>query len=387
MNINITKFLEFLENYKNDLSNEELFLSSVNFINNQQKQYDEVVNEMIIVQNLIRILSLDQKFWPQTRELFNDFEILCKYLNKAGLDVRGKMDVLFYMIEKNIATGILKENVVLVDSRKTKDYKFDNFTSDEVRDMIFQHELHKLNNEDKQSIISKLSVDVSDLARNHLLIYKHYINRKDNYTEEDINYLVSALLNLKVDSTLCDSIYYVLMKKLEKRKKTGQKVTISFGLEESKKEKEILSRREYKLLVKEINAYYDLDKQKLMSPLTWKDAIYCASLLYKIQVNPEVVRTFFTKVEKFSYEHFTNPIALYNMYFSRLKYYREKYYFDSNDESFANLEDLIQEIFIANEEDYIFWKESIGQELHTILSLLPQDFEYEEKEVEKLLKK
>lgn len=378
MDMAVQAFVEELEIHKILLKNKIMELSLVPDIVKDKTEIGRLKLEVIETSNLIRILRIPSVFWPQYKELFTDFSVLNRYLTQFSFDARGKMRVLFHLLEKNIATGILDENAVVIDSHKMKDANFKDFSNHAVQQVV-QDDINLKGETD----LCKYETDVSSFVFNHRLLWEHYFSKRNTYSEEDIINITSALNNLGIDKEFVEVISYILKNQLKKRNQAKQE--FNFVFHETKKEKPTLSNKDYNKILKEIRKYYDPVNSNLVYPLNWEEAIYCASLLMRIDAKDYEIKLFFKEVEKEQEKKLSNPVALYNSLYPRLKYYAENN--RAPDANFIpSLEDIFQEFFIVSDEDYEFWKDSLKQELDCLLPYLPKNYEYERNCAKQLLK-
>lgn len=308
---------------------------------------------------------------------------------------------IFYMIKRNIETGLLDEKAqlepvedqginailnnmpILEASLNSKTY-YDSFVNiyqsvSIRRKKSTQYSLAALRND--------MVVDFQVFQDNHRLIKEAYLDKIDSYTKDDIDIVLFALKELQVVDEVINSIRKTLEANLvrrqnkENKRKEREKLSHIIPKIELPK-KEVLSKKEYNLTYRELLTYYDLDNQQVLRPLSIKEVIYCVRLMLKLNIQESAIDTFIRNIDKEN-KKMSNPISLYVSLYDKISYYAKD---TEISKKIALIEEYLEQIFICSEEDYEFWKSMIGEEVSELTKLLPATGEYEKIEAKKLSK-
>lgn len=390
----INEFIEFLQEESKRLS-EEITKEASKFKTAYTPFIDKAILEKAENANIIRLLNVPKDKWPLYTEIFNEFAILSKKLEAAPLYSSEKVTILFTFLERNIASHILEAETKAFDQKAINDYKFKTMTSEEAYELIrsekYGYLLNSPNEElSKEDLLIKEDIltfteshifDLTDIVNNHQNIFDHYLNKKDDYTKDDINIILNTLKSMKVSEIIVEYVRIILNRKLEKRLKAQTKIVIKKEVSpvNSPKTKKYLSDKEYKTIKKELASYYDLYNSKLIRPLSYEEMIYCVNLLIKLGESKDTINLFVMNAEKSILS--TNPITKYLQYYEKLKYYSE---ITGDFDTLAEIEEYFKEIFICNDTDYVFWKCNIANLLNKEIDLLSLRSDYEMNEAKKL---
>ncbi len=192
-----------------------------------QRKYSHSFFDYIERKYIIRVLKTDSSEWKEHFEIFTDYEVLSNLLMKSLIDATEKMEVIFFLIQKNIATGLLNSNRKTFDFDQVDNYPFQYFTKEEIKELIqakkYYSNLSKpddlLTEEEKAKqkelyqFLQDCPLKDDNMVVLHRNIQKHYFDKKDNLTEEDVNIIISSLLQLKIDKSICQDIKDILLKK------------------------------------------------------------------------------------------------------------------------------------------------------------------------------
>lgn len=297
------------------------------------------------------------------------------------------------MIERNIVSGhILDDNKLegLVKYDKFYEYGF----NPEIVNKLFSsgkmEELLHINDEllDKESLYMKKIIKKciifldkdNPFVKNHQSIKTHFFEKRNQYEKEDINKVYESLLDLGVDSRLCNAIREVLQRNLEKRQKQEAKENILSQkriITRPEIKQKYLSEKEYKTLRKEIAFYFDLYTAMPTKDLSIDEILYCASLLFKIGAEDCDVRALYDRssyTKKLLKRAQEQPITTYLQVYQQLKFYEEGLQIE---ERLSSLEDDFKNTFLADSSDYSILKEIIAIDLVELLEKIPTDYEYE----------
>ena len=118
-------------------------------------------------------------------------------------------------------------------------------------------------------------------------IQRHYLNKKDNYTEKDVQIVRVAFIKIGLPVSLSEIFCQFLLRKIEKRNEKMEKEAEKrkFDLPRNtltQNKKELLSRKEYNKTYKQIKELYDIEKHEVIRELTLPQIIYLVSLMERI---------------------------------------------------------------------------------------------------------
>lgn len=378
----IDKFINYLdESYKKCMKE----INSMDKLKEKNKQLDVMMN---IIETLKEELKEENHY-----EIFQDFDVLSQYLLDSHLNNRECLQVIIYLIEKDIASGFIENNSIDIDGRDILEYPFKTmeklevfkmFTTGEITELLATKEkdltpLKKRQRREMLLFIENNKIDISELVQNIKIIEQHYLKKRNSYQEEDIDKVINALQSIHIHKILCDRIKLVLEKDNQKRKKSISKIAVQEKKGRIPEEDRLEIEKKKENLRQEVATYLNSKEMSPSRPLELEEQIVCATLLTKLNFTREEIQNFFKKAKLVSKTIYKNPIKRYIDDYPRLKYYEEKY---GLQEEMKDLEEFFQVIMLANEDDYQFWKSSIEETLQKIDQILPNSLDYELREVE-----
>ena len=341
----------------------------------------------------------NEKEATESNSIFNAFNIFDAYISTSKCSKMGIVDILLYIIKRNIDAGILRENTFVYEKR---DVGFGDFleltqlnpTNFDINNYFDSFSLvykrmcmKKAQNEKALKIIFREEAFNLDKYRHaHQVIKEHYFDKIDSYDSLDIAKIADAFEELELSKKYIGLIRAMLDKIAMKRRKAQSAVIASSPVKSEEKEedeKESLSQKEYNQLYRELMTYFDFNQMEATKPLTLKDVLYCVRLLRKLGYDDNAIKLFLIKVEKYNK---TKEIDIVDHYLNiRAKL---EYYSIDNEEMAMILEDLdleYQKYFNADKGDEktkpsvaaIEAKQTIADDMEMALQLLPRDFEYE----------
>lgn len=118
-----------------------------------------------------------------------------------------------------------------INDTELRKHTFENISASEINSLISSGEINRIINgcdeelndrerEIRDSILAcseEYSTDIDDLMKEHLAIEDHYFNKKDTYTEEDMDIIISNLQTLTFSNEVCEMVKHVLAKQLSSR--------------------------------------------------------------------------------------------------------------------------------------------------------------------------
>jgi len=324
-----------------------------------------------LISNVLRILQIDPSSWNMCGEIFVEFDLLSELLIETKLNMKEQAEIIEYLISKNLAAGVANAKVDYFDIRKLNDFEFKNITYQQAEEFLKTDGYRRLSEKEKkteletnafielQNFINQNMEQRNDITTIHKTIEEDYFNHKDSLTEENITSYIDQLKKLKLSDEVATSLRIFLMKKIKKEKPTLQLKTIK-----NLKKDVILSKKQYYELESRLKEMLDLDT------MTFKREIYSDELqnLFQIMIqlkyDKETIYEVARKYEKMNQQK--NAIVLYLEVIDQLRDY-------ISEEEVHNLEEIFQETFICNSEDYIEWKNMLKENLLDQINQIPKD--------------
>lgn len=353
-----------------------------------EEEYVDILTTRAIKEFFIDLICMDKEMWKENNLIFDSFSELSNCLINSTLTNRDCIKVIEYFINLNIENGCLEENENLKYSDKNESLeKMSSSLAYHIFSKIFRHAFGKRGSfVDLDEIISKKIkqnyknsnsyFSCSNLIECHRIIKECYLDKKDNQSEEDIEKTIKAFKNLGVADQICNNFRVILKNQRKKKEKKNIEISIKSKKTEISKS---LTQKEYRLILEELNNYYDFNDMYPIRPLSLSERMYCLELLLKVGYNNSQILQFLKSFEYYP-DKYNNVISKYLENYDKIKYYEEKY---GLQEFVKNLEDWFLELFICNDKDYIDMKGIMTSELDIVMKQLPKTYEYELKKVNK----
>ena len=338
--------------------------------------------------------------------IFNNFELVSLSFNKNELKDSEALNLIFSLVLRNIEAGILFEKREIHDETE----QFISHLSNHKRTEIILNAVNSGGYEGLTEIFKQTTLEavtptlfslrlidkanhfnLEDFRKKHKILKEHYLDKLDSFNIDDIDIIISTLKELSIDEELCNKVKNALNRILYKRTIREQKEktrlenerSLTEAFKSTKSSKTIIPKKDFQVVYRELQQYYDFDNMKPKKFLSLNELIYCIHLMLKIDFDEKTINEFIESIEKENKKIQNNPISIFINLYNKFKYYE----MDLNlTEKIKRIESYIGEIFICSSEDYEFWKESINEEVNDILISLPINHEYEVSEAKKLLK-
>ena len=392
----VVKFIDYLnqsiEDIKQDLVKEAKLTRDRGIIAKKK----DVIASIGERSRIVRLLSTPKDEWDKLAEVFIDFNILSDFLIMSPLKTREQLQVILYMLEKNLATPILCDEADGFDAPAIENFEFKTMTKEEARDMIHSMEYGRLSTADPDDLtedeiakymelkqfIDSNPLDLSYLKELHRNISMHYFEKIDSFDYDDVSAILCVLESFGVPKNMCDSFKYYFDREVKKREPKEEVVIVRDF--HKKLDENRITEKEYNLLNRELKKYFDLDDMYMEEPLTIDMQIYCVSLMMKMRISLDTIKKALKVMNRNNknLSDSVNPIVLFNRLYGRLNYYSEN---EELVEAISQIMNFFQEIFICSNDDYEFWKSMIGEELEKALTFVPNTYEYEIEEAKKLI--
>ncbi len=376
----ITIYKEILELKKITNNNLNDLETNSSKIKEESLRLDDYINKLNKLSYFFNV-NPDEKI-----AYFSDFKVLDSLLKRPIFSIKDSLEIISCVINKNLSNDLI--NSGFFNGEITKE-DFDRFKVNvEQRKRIYDifgrqnpktgeidRDLLKEDEELLDRMIkykNKHSNLLDPDKKTAMQVFKrHYIDK--DYTKIDIKFIISSLTILEFDKELVFNIKGYLEEVLKKTK-------IKKETKEEKKVKgiEIKSRdyKEYNKIYNEIETMYDFDTKWFKKPIDLEELIYLISLMKKVDIDEKVMKQC---ILNFNKDKITNnnykSSKSFEIYFNRLVFYSDKY--PEIKESIEFIKSCLQEMMIANDEDYGLWKSMIIEEMNKYNDLLKQKYEYE----------
>lgn len=352
----------------------------------QKYRQDGTIEEASKIDYILSILNDSEQKIITNHVLFADFELLCRLLTKSDLNAKEKVNIILFFLEKNMRDFM--EEAILIDYNDINDLKMPNMSEKEFEEFIkgdgFQQFIEKDFEELTEDEITfgiqlEKRIQEKKLSNTFLsalkTIQRHYYSKKEKWEQNDILITVKAMEILGISPDICASFQNVMQKHIAKTKQQ-QHLSMVNGNANKKTE------YNYKTLEKEVEEVIDLKDMKPKRYLSLDEKVYYLSILTKMKVSKEERKLFLRNCEM-SLEK-TSPLREYIENYNRLKYYEESIGLQKEN---SFMEECFQEMMLCSHEDYSVWRQSLEETLKQVEHWIPKNYEYEEQEASRLLKK
>lgn len=347
----------------------------------------ELQEEMVNLKKLLHFLNMSPEKTNEVHTIYKNYDYISSYLEGNDFNALEKMYVIFYVVKKNnsaFAPNVDTRQEIL-DLNVFKELYVPEMDIDQFEEIAKNIDFIKIGNtpakllNENERIIKKLIIEATSktseknkiFIKMHKSIQEHYLDKTNEYTEKDLKYVNVALKNLNVRPKICASIMRILTKKLQQRKPIYNEKMV----EEKPK-------YNYDSLYKEASVAINLNNMKPYRALSLKEKIYYLSILTRMNVTKEERNLFLRNCEMLTNDQ--SVIEKYLENYSRLKYYEESAGLKNN---IAFMEACLTEMGSCPPDDYLFWEESLANEMKQVEHWIPKNYEYEEVEASRLLSK
>lgn len=400
MDLTIKKFIDYLESYTENYAKNKFRQSYV-----KGKEHEltagELIKELVIVKNLIHYFQTERE---DIGIVFNEFPVLSTYLLQSPLSMEERLQIIFELCKRNYSL-CGKSDILVYDLKKIRDFRFEKMELEDATSLWFDSIfpncfssndkfLTREASKTRDALVNSpqlLMGKNQDIFDNSSIVNQYYLDKIDSYKAQDVEVIVEALKNLGINNVLCQKIRSILLKDVNQRLEQEKLVNIQNRVSsqtEIKKEvfQQVFRTKSvnYEEVYSELKDVVDLRDMRAKCSLSLDQIIYYVSLLLYIKINRADVQMFLKNVEVENNRCLHNPISLYLELYDKLKYYEERLCLFEN---MKLLEDYFQELFIASDEEYEFWKLNFQQEFNHYLKEIPGSFDYEFREATKRLEK
>ena len=396
MNLAVKKFLNYLHQYYEKLSNcikedyNKTVLSKINCnqfdmekirYNYAKKNNDNpnMLTACFIIE-FLRMFEMPKEEFNKNRYIFTEFKKLSNLMKQSPLNNREKFEVIKYLLLSTFDKYpdddlliIMQKDIETIKFRGMSNIEYQEFIRSAAFTEILKKDAKDLTEEEHdylEKIIELIKkqkiVNNKEIAMR--LIRKHYFDKIDSFNDLDIKIIIRSFKILGIDEDICKTCKYLLEKEKDKRKEKE----IPVINQENKPNK--MSQTEYDRLFKEVESLYDIQNHNIVKPLELREIIYLVSLLYKIRVSEQEIIKCILTINKYGIEPYNNPLAKLAAYYDKIK--------NSNNDfikkALENILNYSQELFIPESADsYAYWLDEINLELNFIMREINKDYQYE----------
>lgn len=344
--------------------------------------------------NMSRMLKVPRESWEMYGELFIEFKLLSDLMIAGGLKGKEVFTVVFHLLEKNLGAHVLDASVRFFDIKKIAKYDFSGYkhlNQKVIVEMVRSEEYGRLvsapegtlSQEEQEKLdeferfTKENPEDATGVVDKHVLLQEHYFDKIDNFDYDDIDIICGILKDFGLYEEFINVIKNLLIQKVDKRNKKElftivEKAPVMIA---SKR----ISSKEYNLINRELKKYFDLTNMVVIQPLNLELQIYVVGLMLKMQVSELTIKKAL-KIMNRELVFEDNAVTKFIGIYDKLRYYES---IPSIKEAVDNIMSYLQEMFIVNDEDYMFYKEMIDEELSKIYDEIPNTYEYEIEEAKK----
>lgn len=385
----ISTFIDYLDKSMEKIKNEILKNALVRQTRTLLPSDDHDLQRVSERKNLKRILLVPEEEWDLHGEVFIQYDYLSEMLEESPLNVRGKFFIVQRLLEKNLATNIVHQDVRCFDIQGIDDYTFTYMTRDEFLEFVRTDEYGRLKNKDKSELTEDEKkrleefdrysdlhpLDIAPVIEAHKQIKEHYFDKKDSFNEEDVEIFLSSIKGFGLSDKLIDAFRNLLLREVSKRQRKLEVVETPVQIVSKPVvvEKPMMDRKEYNLIERELRKYFDIRTMEVVTPLTLDLQIYCVGLLIKLGFSDDKIREILKIMNKNGYSY-DNPITMFVALSEKLEYYKDV---DGIKEAIETMLGAMSEIMIVSDVEYEEWKDFLSSELNSALKLIPKTYDYE----------
>jgi hypothetical protein len=400
------KFLEFLYNskaeqftylvkkYKELVKNSYVTSGSIEPVGFSDDIFDELEKlcpkEFVIysnITNFIGLMEINPADWMMNGLLFESFDELSNLLQKSNLNTKEKLDIIMLFVKRNCDRLNNGGRNCIINADDILDLKFKNMNQKEFHDFISNGSLLKLLNQENESLTSEeLEFKKEVIRRAHnrketnslvvsmKAIYRNYFLPINDLSEKNIMITKKALLVLKTDQALCDSIEYYLKKKMQKQNDEKKKTSVSCEVKKNEN-KNVMSVKEQNKIYRSIMSMYNIDLQRAIKPLNLEEIIYLVSLMVKLNIPDKEIMTSLKNIYKSYSIIYENPFIEFNAYYEKMVYLSDN---EDISKAIQDIKDYMSLIFIPdNNKEYVDSKKEIKMTIDKVKPILASNLDYE----------
>lgn len=358
-------------------------------------------------------LQTDEKILKEKKVVFNLFDFLSVFLNSyyesKKLSSRIIVEALFFFIERNVKLGLTDEKIsdvgLMTDGfniisflldLKNKKYegnsfldRYVNLNEQVISDLEAREDkVYFLTSIGKPFDLEEQRTVLANLKMQHSIIKMFYLDKKDSYTREEIEFVVRALDRLGC-SHVTGCVREYLINKLEKRTKKEEinVSSMSSVFSTEIKSKPMISKKEHYELSGILSGYMDMELIRPLRALSKNEIAYVVDILVRLSYPTTQIEEFI----RLCYKELRNSDEYFDVIcddiVSKVSFYDidSPLVADILNNIKCYLDEYIQ-VKENNSEDALEWKSLIEEEIYKIEEFIPKDSEFEKEEIFKLVK-
>lgn len=264
-------------------------------------------------------LTQTEEFRKKHKLIFDEFPVLSSILESPEFNRRDVFTIITNVIKLNIENSILDDDMEVKVS-EIDDIKYiETLTTPEALrgyaddktyyDTYVKIERIKYEHEDTteknyQGLFNKELVNLPNLKRQHAIINANYLTQLESYTLADVEVITAALSELGISEYCVQTIKEQLIVRLEKRNKpTITPASNIIRPQVFSQPQPSYSRREYKMIMKELSSYYDFELKTPIRTLTYDEIVYLIARLKKLDWSKENLEMLLHKIDKYNLQN------------------------------------------------------------------------------------
>jgi hypothetical protein len=390
METSIEKFKICLENFKQNIVSNAVGKFADNYKNSEynvgSKYIDllEKINKVYEGTDLeIHRLSLNnnivlEKFLENGTGIYEELKYLNVCLGVSGLNARDKMNIINYVIQKNIENGLLdirdERGIIKLGSCSVLiDPKMIDNIIDDYNFLVFEDR-----DDEHQEIFLEYKEIIGDskksgncIINQHRIIKEKFLDKKDNFNIDDIKIYIDGLYKLGFSEENVEAISRYLNKSLTKKEEANKTIIFKTRREE---QTNLLSVKEQNKIYREIMSMYNIDLERAVKPLNLDEIIYLVSLMYKLKISEGKIKNAIKNIYKSYSMSYENPFVEFNAYYEKMVYLSEN---EDIKVALSYMKEIMQEIVICDNKSYIEWKDELEKTITEVKPILSMNIDFE----------
>lgn len=374
----IRKFLAYLDKIAEEIKKEAFSVMLSNDFNKDVRLKEIDLRDREVT-NFKKYFTSLKDYEENHGEIFADYKILCSYLDSSYLNSRDKYYIILYFIEKNIHSGILVSDTLLVDLKDLENKSVNERVAKFIRNLIVNNGLQEFMTRNVSELtegeleiyntIKMFAIDLTPYKDTTLLFKNHLVDKKNSLTEYDIDVVESTLIDVGVSEDCLSAFLNVLRKDMSKQVCVETPIVIQ--RQEVKRDPNLLTDKEYKAIKKEVRSVYDHYNRKLLREVTsYKEMLEIAKKMARVDYEEYDIENFFREVMKQLNIDYLNIIGEFVSNFDKYSYYLEE-------DTINEILEYMGEMFICDDETYKFWKSEVSRILRNEEHKFKNKYDYE----------
>lgn len=349
----------------------------------------DTMTQLTHIGTILKIFRAPREDWKNLSEVFVDFDVLSDVFKDINLNARELIYLVMMIFERNIDVGILNPQTNVFDGQKLSKHKYSSFDDGIMDSFIHSTSFRTLLHADEENLTEEelrqreelenatelYSVDGSFYQEKHQIIKDCYFDKIDSFDENDVEKIIIVLLAFKMDLDLASKIRSILLTQVEKRRnKASREPVISDEPKHKQVENKIMPKKEYNVLLREINKYFDYNNMVSIRFLSTSEMIELTQLLIKIGCDTDKINKILKSVTKYNLQEEKSCVSRFANLYSRYSYYST---IPQVCASLETMKQIVEEMFICGDTEYLQWKEMLEAEMSSVEQLISGNFEFE----------